>query len=83
MIEKDPGNPQLHHLCVIHLYESEYNSLLGIKMRHFIHNAKDKKVLTLAYTAVKQLNKRLDKRWIQRLLKSFNMTTQVLLVGQN
>ena len=37
MIEKEPGNPQLHRLRVIHLYESDYNSLLGIKLRQVIH----------------------------------------------
>jgi hypothetical protein len=41
MIEKKPGNPQLHRLRVIHLYESDYNSLLGIKMRQLIHKSED------------------------------------------
>jgi exonuclease III len=41
MIEKEPGNPQLHRLRVIHLYESDYNSLLGIKMRQVLHRAED------------------------------------------
>jgi hypothetical protein len=45
MIEKDPGNPQLHRLRVIHLYESDYNALLGIRMRQVVHNAEDKKLL--------------------------------------
>jgi exonuclease III len=41
MIEKEPGNPQLHRLRVIHLYESDYNALLGIKMRQVVHRAED------------------------------------------
>ena len=41
MIEKEPGNPLLHRLRVIHLYESDYNTLLGIKMRQLIHRCED------------------------------------------
>ena len=45
MIEKEPGNPQLHRLRVIHLYESDYNSLLGIHLRKVVHACEDTKVL--------------------------------------
>ena len=31
MIEKEPGNPSLHCLGVIHLYENDYNLILGTK----------------------------------------------------
>ena len=41
MIEKEPGNPKLHRFCVIHLYELDYNTLLGIKMRQLIHHCED------------------------------------------
>jgi hypothetical protein len=30
MIEKEPGNPNIHRLRVIHLYEADYNLTLGI-----------------------------------------------------
>jgi hypothetical protein len=30
LIEKDPGDPRIHHLRVIHLYEDCYNLLLGM-----------------------------------------------------
>jgi exonuclease III len=30
LIEKEPGNPKIHRLRVIHLYEADYNLILGI-----------------------------------------------------
>jgi exonuclease III len=45
MIEKDPGNPKIHRLRVIHLYECDYNLLLGIKWRKLVHLAEDLKLL--------------------------------------
>jgi hypothetical protein len=30
MIEKEPGNPRIHRLRVIHLYEADYNLILGV-----------------------------------------------------
>jgi hypothetical protein len=42
MIEKEPGNPMLHRLRVIHLYESDYNLILGIKFRQLIRSCLDK-----------------------------------------
>ena len=42
MIEKEPGNPSLHRLQVIHLYENDYNLILGIKFRELLRNCQDK-----------------------------------------
>ena len=41
MIEKEPGNPSLHRLCVIHLYENDYNAILGIKFHEVVHKCND------------------------------------------
>ena len=38
MILKQPGNPKIHHLRVIHLYEHDYNLLLAVKWRSLIHH---------------------------------------------
>jgi hypothetical protein len=41
MIEKDPRNPWIEHLQVIHLFEADYNlSLLWGK--HMVHQGEDK-----------------------------------------
>jgi hypothetical protein len=36
MIEKEPGNPPIHRLRVIHLYKNNYNMILGIKVRELV-----------------------------------------------
>lgn len=41
MIEKEPGNPKLHRLRVIHIYETDYNLILGVKHRQLIHHMHD------------------------------------------
>ena len=45
MIEKDPGNPKIHRLRVIHLYEADYNLILGVKWRQLIHHCEDNHLL--------------------------------------
>ena len=42
MIQKDPGNSKIHRLRVIHIYEADYNLLLGVKWRQLLHQAEDK-----------------------------------------
>jgi hypothetical protein len=45
MIEKEPGNPLLHRLRVIHLYENDYNMILGIKFREIIQKCQDDELI--------------------------------------
>ena len=45
MIEKDPGNPLIHRLRVIHLYECDYNLLLGIYFRKLQQHIEDRSLL--------------------------------------
>ena len=45
MIEKDPGNPLIHRLRVIQLYECDYNLLLGIYFRQLQQHIEDRSLL--------------------------------------
>jgi hypothetical protein len=37
MLSKEPNNPRIHRLRVIHFYEGDFNLLLGVKRRNIIH----------------------------------------------
>ena len=45
MLQKDAGNPRIHRLRVIHLYEADYNLLLAVKWRQALYNAEKEKIL--------------------------------------
>ena len=45
MLEKEPGNPKIHRLRVIHLYEADYNLILALTARALVHHAEDNKLL--------------------------------------
>jgi hypothetical protein len=39
MIQKEPGNSKIHRLRVIHIYEADFNLLIGVKWRELLHDA--------------------------------------------
>lgn len=45
MLQKDRGNPRIHRLRVIHIYEADYNLLLAVKWRQALHHAEDNNLL--------------------------------------
>ena len=45
MIEKEKGNPKIHRLRVIHLYEADYNFIVGLKWRNMIFDSEEKGII--------------------------------------
>jgi hypothetical protein len=45
MLLKEPNNPCIHHLRVIHLYEANFNLLLGVEWRNIIHHSLENETL--------------------------------------
>ena len=41
MIPKDPGNNKIYRLQVVHIFEADYNLLLGVKWRNLIIKLED------------------------------------------
>ena len=45
MLLKDLGNPRIHRLRVIHIYEADYNLLLAVKWRQALYHAEEHRLL--------------------------------------
>jgi hypothetical protein len=45
MNEKEPGDPRIHILRVIHLYEADYSLTLGIQFSQLMHHCEDNQLL--------------------------------------
>jgi hypothetical protein len=45
MLQKDNGNPRVHRLRIIHIYEADYNLLLAVKWRQALYHAESQQLL--------------------------------------
>jgi hypothetical protein len=77
MIEKEPGQPYLHRLRVIHLYEATLNAFLGIKYRELLHYAEDHDLLNPGCYGSRPGRQALDPVLIEILQYEYVMATRL------
>ena len=76
MIEKEPGNPQIHRLRVIHIYETDYNLMLSVKHRDLVHSMNDNLVFNDGIYSNRPGFNAIDPVFIEELQNKFNRLTR-------
>jgi hypothetical protein len=77
LIEKDPGNPRIHRLCVIHLYEDCYNLLRSLTYRNSLHAVEDGNVLHESNRGSRPCQSSLDPIGIEVLQTEYSHLTRL------
>ena len=67
MILKEAGNFKIHKLCVIHLYEAEYNLLMAVKWRALVKLAEKNNMLNESQYGSRAGRSALDTVFIQEM----------------
>ena len=80
MLEKEPGNLKIHRLRVIHLYEADYNLILGAKWRELIHHCEDKNLLYPSLYGAQPGRGALDPVFIEELTNEITRLTRKPLI---
>ena len=80
MLEKDPGNPKIHRLRVIHLYEADYNLILGVIWRELIHHCEDHHLLHPSLYGARPGRGALDPVFIEELTNEITRLTRKPLI---
>jgi hypothetical protein len=77
LIKKDPGDPHIHRLQVIHLYEDCYNLLLGLTYRNALYRAKDAHTLNEGNYGSRPCRSSLDPIGLEMLQTEYSSLTQL------
>ena len=83
MLEKDPGDPKIHQLRVIHLYEWDFNLLLCVKWRQLLHHVCDNRLINSACYGTMPGHSSLDPVFIQELEYEISRLTRRPLIHFN
>jgi hypothetical protein len=76
MIEKEPSNPRIHQLCMIHLYKANYSLLLGIHFCRLMHKFEDTMALNPGYYNCRPARTAHDPIVIEVLQMDYTYATQ-------
>ena len=80
MLEKDPGNPRIHRLRVIHLYEWDFNLILCVKWRQLLHHVCDNGLINPACYGTMPGHSSLDPVFIKEMEYEISRLTRRPLV---
>ena len=75
MLLKDPGQPKIHRLRIIHLYEADYNLLLAVKWRATMHNAEEQHLLNPGLYGCRKSRSAQDPVFIENLQNEIYRTS--------
>ena len=76
MIEKDPGDPRIHRLRVIHLYEADYSLLIGNAFRRVLHKMEDANLMNPGCYGNRPTRSALDPVLIEVLQLEYSWATR-------
>ena len=80
MLEKEPGNPKIHRLRVIHLYEADYNLILGVKWRELIHHCEDNHLIHRGLFGTRPGRSALDPVFMEEIIADITRMTRKPLI---
>jgi hypothetical protein len=76
MLEKEPRSLKIHRLCVTHLYEADYNLVLGNKWRQLVHHCKDNKLLHRSLNIARPGRGALEPVFVEELVNKITSLSQ-------
>jgi hypothetical protein len=77
LIKKDPGDPHIHRLRMIHLYKDCYNLLLGLSYENALHQAEDSHVLNEGKYGSRPCRSSLDPVGLEMLQTEYSYLTRL------